>query len=102
MLIDAGIPVLNQSVLLRGVNDDATTLIELSRRLVDHRIQPYYLHQLDRVRGASHFEVPVAEGHRLMQRLRESLPGYAVPAYVVEEAGKSSKTPLIASRQVAL
>jgi EF-P beta-lysylation protein EpmB len=102
MLIDAGIPVLNQSVLLRGVNDDATTLIELSRRLVDHRIQPYYLHQLDRVRGASHFEVPVAKGHRLMQRLRESLPGYAVPTYVVEEAGKNSKTPLIASRQVAL
>ena len=101
MLIDAGIPVLNQSVLLRGVNDDATTLIELSRRLVDHRIQPYYLHQLDRVRAASHFEVPVAEGHRLMPRLRESLPGYAFPAYVLEDAGNSSKAPVIPSNEVA-
>lgn len=94
MLIDAGIPVLNQAVLLRGVNDDAATLIELCRRLVDHRVQPYYLHQLDRVRGAAHFEVPVAQGRRLMRILRESLPGYAVPTYVIEEAGKTSKTPV--------
>ena len=94
MLIDAGIPVLNQSVLLRGVNDDAETLIELCRKLVDHRISPYYLHQLDRVRGASHFEVPIAEGRQLMKQLHASLPGYAVPTYVVEEAGKESKTPL--------
>jgi EF-P beta-lysylation protein EpmB len=94
LLIDAGIPVLNQAVLLRGVNDDADTLIQLCRRLVDHRIGPYYLHQLDRVRGASHFEVPIAEGQQLMKKLRESLPGYAVPTYVVEEAGKGSKTPL--------
>jgi EF-P beta-lysylation protein EpmB len=94
LLIDAGIPVLNQAVLLRGVNDDADTLIELCRRLVDHRIGPYYLHQLDRVRGASHFEVPISKGRQLMKRLRESLPGYAVPAYVVEDAGKRSKTPI--------
>jgi EF-P beta-lysylation protein EpmB len=101
MLIDAGIPVLNQAVLLRGVNDDAQTLIELCRRLVDHRIQPYYLHQLDRVRGASHFEVPVAEGHRLIEQLRQTLPGYAVPTYVVEETGKESKTPLTESPPTA-
>jgi KamA family protein len=94
LLIDSGIPVLNQAVLLRGVNDDSATLIELCRRLVDHRVQPYYLHQLDRVRGAAHFEVPVATGMRLMKKLRESLPGYAVPTYVVEEAGKTSKTPV--------
>jgi EF-P beta-lysylation protein EpmB len=94
MLIDSGVPVLNQAVLLRGVNDDAATLLELCRRLVDHRIQPYYLHQLDRVRGAAHFEVPVATGKRLMKILQESLPGYAVPTYVVEEAGKTSKTPV--------
>ncbi len=94
LLIDAGIPVLNQAVLLRGVNDDAATLVELCRKLVDHRIQPYYLHQLDRVRGASHFEVPVTTGTRLMKKLRESLPGYAVPTYIVEEAGKTSKTPV--------
>jgi len=96
MLIDAGIPVLNQAVLLAGVNDDANTLIELCRRLVDHRIGPYYLHQLDRVRGGSHFEVPVAKGQRLMEELRRCLPGYAVPTYVVEEPGKESKTPLVA------
>jgi EF-P beta-lysylation protein EpmB len=96
-LIDAGIPVLNQAVLLRGVNDDAETLIELCGKLVDHRIQPYYLHQLDRVRGASHFEVPVAQGRRLVKRLRDSLPGYAVPTYVVEQAGETSKTPLAES-----
>jgi EF-P beta-lysylation protein EpmB len=93
-VVDYGIPVLNQSVLLRGVNDDAATLIELCRRLVDHRVQPYYLHQLDRVQGASHFEVPVSEGGLLMDQLRAALPGYAVPNYVVEQAGRPSKTPL--------
>ncbi len=93
-LIDRGIPVLNQAVLLRGVNDDAETLTELSRRLVDHRVQPYYLHQLDRVRGASHFEVSQSRGQRLMAALRDRLPGYAVPTYVREQAGAPSKTPL--------
>lgn len=94
MLVDAGIPVLNQAVLLRGVNDDVETLAELCRRLVDHRVQPYYLHQLDRVRGAAHFEVPVSEGQALVEQLRSRLPGYAVPSYVVETAGAPSKTPL--------
>ena len=93
-LIDSGIPVLNQAVLLRGVNDQAQTLIDLCRKLVDHRIGPYYLHQLDRVRGASHFEVPVKTGLELMQQLRRSLPGYAVPTYVYEQSGEASKTPL--------
>ncbi|MEM8669619.1 MAG: EF-P beta-lysylation protein EpmB [Planctomycetota bacterium] len=93
-LIDNGIPVMNQAVLLKGVNDDAATLIQLCRRLVDHRIQPYYLHQLDRVRGTQHFEVSVKVGNQLMTELRASLPGYAVPKYVVEDAGKTSKTPV--------
>ena len=57
-LVDAGIVLLNQSVLLRGVNDDADALVELCERLVDLRVMPYYLHQLDRVTGAAHFEVP--------------------------------------------
>jgi L-lysine 2,3-aminomutase len=92
-MIDAGIPVLNQAVLLRGVNDQPETLIELCRQLVNHRIQPYYLHQLDRVLGASHFEVPVARGLELMQQIRNALPGYAVPRYVVERPGEPSKTP---------
>ncbi len=94
-LIDAGIPVLNQAVLLRGVNDNASALIDLCRTLINHRIQPYYLHQLDAVRGAAHFEVPIEQGNRLMTALRSALPGYAVPTYVVEQAGQSSKTPII-------
>ncbi|TWU05650.1 EF-P beta-lysylation protein EpmB [Stieleria varia] len=93
-LIDGGIPVLNQSVLLAGVNDDAETLESLSRRLIDHRIQPYYLHQLDQVRGASHFWVPPDMGIRLIEHLRSVLPGYAVPTFVAEHKGQPSKTPL--------
>lgn len=93
-LIDSGIPVLNQAVLLRGVNDCVETLAGLCRKLVDHRIGPYYLHQLDRVQGAGHFEVPVAEGVELMKALRQQLPGYAVPVYVAEQAGQGSKTVL--------
>ena len=93
-LIDAGIPVLNQAVLLRGVNDDVDTLADLSTRLINHRAMPYYLHQLDRVRGASHFEVPEQRGRQLIDELRQRLPGYAVPTYVVEQAGERSKTPL--------
>ncbi len=90
-LIHAGIPVLNQSVLLRGVNDDVESLVELSRALVNLRVVPYYLHQLDRVAGATHFEVPVDRGLQLIEQLRSQLPGYAVPRYVQEIAGELSK-----------
>lgn len=93
-LIDAGMPVLNQAVLLKGVNDDAAVLEELCRRLIDLRVQPYYLHQLDRVQGAAHFEVPPETGRRLIDHLRQRLPGYAVPSYVTEQPGQPSKTPL--------
>jgi len=90
-LIDGGVPVLNQAVLLRGVNDSAAALVELSRRLVDLRVMPYYLHQLDRVAGAAHFEVPVSRGLELIAAMREQLPGYAVPRYVQEVAGERHK-----------
>jgi len=90
-LIDAGIPVLNQSVLLRGVNDTAPALIDLSRRLVNLRVMPYYLHQLDRVAGAAHFEVPISRGIELIAALHAALPGYAVPRYVQEIAGEAGK-----------
>lgn len=93
-MIDRGLPLLNQAVLLRGVNDSADALEQLCRELVDHRIQPYYLHQLDRVRGAEHFEVSVSVGRALVEQLRDRLPGYAVPNYVVEQAGERCKTPL--------
>jgi L-lysine 2,3-aminomutase len=92
-LIDAGIPVLNQAVLLAGVNDDLGTLEGLCRTCVNLRVQPYYLHQLDRVAGAAHFEVPVSRGLELIEGLRRRLPGYAVPTYVTEIAGAASKVP---------
>jgi EF-P beta-lysylation protein EpmB len=90
-LAGAGALLLNQSVLLRRVNDDAETLVELSRRLIDIRCLPYYLHQLDRVQGAAHFEVPVARGRELVRQMRKALPGYAVPRFVREVPGKPSK-----------
>jgi len=93
-MVDAGIPVLNQAVLLRGVNDDADTLTRLCERLIDHRVVPYYLHQLDRVQGSAHFEVPVEHGRQLIAQLRRQLPGYAVPQFVQEIAGQASKQPL--------
>jgi EF-P beta-lysylation protein EpmB len=93
-LADAGIPLLNQSVLLCGVNDDVEIQATLSERLVQLRVMPYYLHQLDRVRGAAHFETPIARGQELINSLRERLPGYAVPRYVNERPGQPSKTPL--------
>jgi EF-P beta-lysylation protein EpmB len=91
-LVAAGVPVLNQSVLLRGVNDDVDPLVELSRRLVNLRVMPYYLHQLDRVRGAAHFELPISRGMQLVEEMRKLLPGYAVPRFVQEIAGEESKT----------
>ncbi len=90
-LIGAGVPLLSQSVLLRGVNDRADVLAELFERLVDLRVMPYYLHQLDAVAGAAHFEVSVAKGKELMAALRARLPGYAVPRYVRETPGGACK-----------
>ena len=91
-LADAGIPLLNQAVLLRGVNDRLETLLELSRRLLDVRVMPYYLHQLDKVAGAAHFAVAQDRGRQLVEQMREQLPGYAVPRYVQELPGAPSKT----------
>jgi L-lysine 2,3-aminomutase len=94
-LIESGIPLMSQSVLLRGVNDRAEVLAELFERLVDLRVTPYYLHQLDPVAGAAHFEVPIAAGRAIMAELRTRLPGYAVPRYVQETPGATSKQVLI-------
>jgi len=94
-LSDSGLQVLNQAVLLRGVNDSVEALAALCERCVDLGVLPYYLHQLDRVRGAAHFEVPVERGRELLAGLRAQLPGYAVPRYVCEVAGAESKTPLV-------
>lgn len=86
------IPILTQSVLLKGVNDSIKVLKELFELLIDHAIIPYYLHQLDKIEGASHFEVPVRKGLKLMKELQSLLPGYAIPKYVREIANKESKT----------
>lgn len=90
----AGVLLLNQAVLLRGVNDSVAALRQLSEALIQHAVVPYYLHLLDRVAGAAHFEVPVAEAQRLLHTLRQQVPGYFVPELVWEEAGKASKTPV--------
>ena len=90
----SGVVLLNQAVLLRGVNDTVEAQKELCETLVDQGILPYYLHQLDRVKGAAHFEVPEEEGLRLIRKLSSQLSGYAVPKYVREIAGEESKTPI--------
>jgi EF-P beta-lysylation protein EpmB len=93
-LSDVGVTLLNQSVLLKNINDDADKLVLLSQRLFDCGILPYYLHQLDRVQGAAHFEVSDDTVQRLQQQLRERLPGYLMPRFVREVSGKRYKQPL--------
>lgn len=89
-----GIHLLNQSVLLSGVNNSSKILAELSEKLFTCNIHPYYLHQLDKVAGAHHFEVTDSEAIRIMQELNGLLAGFLVPKLVREEAGKNSKTPI--------
>ncbi|HSG65135.1 MAG TPA: EF-P beta-lysylation protein EpmB, partial [Gammaproteobacteria bacterium] len=90
----AGATLLNQAVLLAGVNDSVGALTDLSTTSVECGVLPYYLHLLDRVQGASHFEVAEARALELHGELRDRLPGYLVPRLVREIAGASSKTPV--------
>lgn len=90
----AGVLLLTQTVLLKGVNDSVETLAQLLERAVECGMTPYYLHQLDRVAGAAHFAVDRARGLEIMRGLRERLPGYMVPRYVEETPGKTGKTPI--------
>lgn len=94
-LRDARIQLLNQSVLLRGVNDDAYRLAELSEALFECAVLPYYLHLLDRVSGAAHFDRDEATAIRIQDRLRTLLPGYLVPQLVREAAGQPYKIPIV-------
>ena len=87
-----GIVILNQAVLLKGVNDDIETQKELCLTLVENGIVPYYLHQLDRVKGAMHFEADIASALAMLKELEAQLPGYAIPKYVQEIEGKPNKT----------
>ena len=91
---DAGVTLLNQSVLLAGVNDNASAQVGLAERLFDAGVLPYYLHWLDRVEGAQAFEVSRAAATELMEQLRRELPGYLVPRLVREKAGAPYKLPL--------
>lgn len=94
-LHQAGITLLNQSVLLKGINDSPVTLSNLSHRLFESKTLPYYLHLLDPVQGASHFHVDEKHAMKLVEELRNALPGYLVPRLVKETAGEKSKLPLI-------
>ncbi|WP_144393953.1 EF-P beta-lysylation protein EpmB [Pleionea sediminis] len=91
---DAGIVQFNQSVLLKKVNDSIEVMQKLSERLFTNRIQPYYLHLLDRVAGVQHFEVTENKALKLYNQMLVELPGYLVPKLVREEPAKSSKTPI--------
>lgn len=91
----AGVTLLNQAVLLKGVNDSVAALSELSETLFACGVLPYYLHLLDKVNGAAHFEVPESEARALYQALLAELPGFLTPTLVREIAGESSKTPIL-------
>jgi EF-P beta-lysylation protein EpmB len=91
-LTDAGVTLLNQSVLLRGINDNEQTLIELSNRLWQNGILPYYLHLLDPVQGAAHFNIDQTTANKLWQALQSNVSGYLLPRLVREVPDKSSKT----------
>ena len=88
------VTLLNQSVLLAGVNDNAEALIRLSETLFAHHVLPYYLHKLDKVQGASHFLVPNEKACQFLDEIRNRLPGYLVPKLVEEIAGEKSKSPI--------
>ncbi len=93
-LADAGIPLIGQTVLLKGVNDNADTLDELFRALTKNRIKPYYLHQGDLAPGTSHFRATIAQGQNLMRELRGRLSGLAQPTYVLDIPGGAGKIPV--------
>lgn len=93
-ILQNGIPVLNQAVLLKGVNDSLSIQRELCETLINHGVFPYYLHQLDRVKGAHHFEVDENLGRSIIEELAKVLPGYGVPKYVREVCSEQHKTPL--------
>ena len=91
-LAAAGVTMLNQAVLLKGVNDSAAALVDLSEALFETQVLPYYLHVLDKVEGAAHFDLPESRAVQLHQEIVARLPGYLVPKLVREIAGAPAKT----------
>ncbi len=94
-LVDAGLPVMNQTVLLRGVNDNANTLEQLFRGLVRSRVRPYYLLQADPVRGTGHLRTSIETGLSLMESLQGRVSGIALPKYIVDTPGGRGKVPVL-------
>jgi lysine 2,3-aminomutase len=94
LLVDGGFPVMNQTVLLRGINDRAEALEALFRGLVRRRVRPYYLLQADVVRGTSHLRTPLATGVALMEELQGRLTGIALPKLIVDTPGGMGKVPI--------
>lgn len=95
MIAKRGITLLNQSVLLAGVNDNSQTLVSLSEKLHENKVLPYYLHLLDPVAGAAHFAVEQSRALGIYSKMRKELPGYLLPRLVREEPGKDAKTAII-------
>jgi lysine 2,3-aminomutase len=95
MLSDAGIPVGNQCVLMKGVNDNAETMRELMKKLLSIRVRPYYIYQADLTKGANHFRTPLEVGLEIMDKLRGHISGLAVPQFVIDAPGGGGKIPLL-------
>ncbi|HVK91068.1 MAG TPA: lysine 2,3-aminomutase, partial [Mycoplana sp.] len=94
-LIDAGIAMISQTVLLKGVNDDAGVLAELMRAFVENRIRPYYLHHPDLAPGTSHFRLSLTEGRALVEQLRGRISGLCQPTYILDIPGGYGKVPVL-------
>ncbi|MCS7230014.1 MAG: KamA family radical SAM protein [Candidatus Kryptonium sp.] len=101
MLADAGIPVGNQTVLLRGVNDDPYVMQDLMKKLLAIRVRPYYIYQADITRGANHFRTPIRVGIEIMDKLRGHISGLAVPYYVIDAPGGGGKIPILPQYVIA-
>ena len=94
-LADAGIPIGNQTVLLKGVNDDLPVMRDLMQKLLTIRVRPYYIHQMDLVKGTSHFRARIEQGLKIMEGLRGHISGMATPYYVVDLPGGKGKVPIL-------
>ncbi|HUH50174.1 MAG TPA: lysine-2,3-aminomutase-like protein [Mycoplana sp.] len=96
-VIDAGIAMISQTVLLKGINDDAETLAALMRAFVENRIQPYYLHHPDLAPGTSHFRLSLGEGRAIVERLRGHISGLCQPTYILDLPGGYGKVPVLSA-----
>jgi lysine 2,3-aminomutase len=94
-LADAGIPMGNQTVLLKGVNDDLSVMRDLMQKLLRIRVRPYYIHQMDLVKGTGHFRTRIEQGIRIMEGLRGHISGMATPYYVIDLPGGKGKVPVV-------